>query len=60
MIEALTGGERRGAVLAGLAQGRLRTAGKMAGLSMACGVPEVCLACELRQCSILELSDRAP
>jgi transposase len=35
MIEALTGGERRGAVLAGLAQGRLRTAGKMAGLPVA-------------------------
>ena len=35
MIEALTGGERRGAVLADLAQGRLRTAGKMADLSMA-------------------------
>ena len=35
MIEALTGGERRGAVLADLAQTRLRTAGKMADLSMA-------------------------
>jgi transposase len=35
MIEALIDGERRGAVLAGLAQGRLRTAGKMADLSMA-------------------------
>ena len=35
MIEALTGGERRGAALADLAQGRLRTAGKMADLSMA-------------------------
>ena len=34
MIEALIDGERRGAVLAGLAQ-RLRTAGKMADLSMA-------------------------
>jgi len=32
---ALTDGERRGAVLADLAQGRLRTAGKMADLSMA-------------------------
>ena len=35
MIEALISGERRGAVMAGLAQTRLRTAGKMAGLSMA-------------------------
>ena len=35
MIEALTGGERRGAVLADLAQGRLRTAGKMADLPVA-------------------------
>jgi transposase len=35
MIEALVDGERRGAALAGLAQGRLRTAGKMADLSMA-------------------------
>ena len=35
MIEALIDGERRGTVLAGLAQGRLRTAGKMADLSMA-------------------------
>lgn len=35
MIEALIDGERRGQVLADLAQGRLRTAGKMADLSMA-------------------------
>ena len=35
MIEALIDGERRGAVLADLARGRLRTAGKMADLSMA-------------------------
>ena len=35
MIEALIDGERRGAVLAGLALGRMRTAGKMADLSMA-------------------------
>ncbi|MGO9080535.1 MAG: IS110 family transposase [Streptosporangiaceae bacterium] len=35
MIEALIDGERRGAVLAGLAQGRMRTAGKLADLSMA-------------------------
>jgi transposase len=35
MIEALISGERRGAVMAGLAQTRLRTAGKMADLSMA-------------------------
>ena len=35
MIEALIDGERRGAVLADLAQGRLRTPGKMADLSMA-------------------------
>src|SRR5229473_5403832 len=35
MIEALTGGERRGRVLAGLAIGRMRTAGKLAGLSQA-------------------------
>ena len=35
MIEALIDGERRGEVLAGLARGRLRTAGKMADLSMA-------------------------
>jgi transposase len=35
MIEALTDGERRGAALADLARGRMRTAGKIAGLSMA-------------------------
>jgi transposase len=35
MIEALIDGERRGAVLAGLALGAMRTAGKMADLSMA-------------------------
>src|SRR6516225_4711831 len=35
MIEALIGGERRGEVLAGLALGRMRTAGKLADLSMA-------------------------
>jgi transposase len=35
MIEALISGERRGAVMAGLAQTRMRTAGKMADLSMA-------------------------
>ena len=35
MIEALIGGERRGGVLADLAIGRMRTAGKMADLSMA-------------------------
>jgi transposase len=35
MIEALIDGERRGEVLADLAQGRMRTAGKLAGLSMA-------------------------
>jgi transposase len=35
MIEALIDGERRGAVLADLAQGRLRAAGKKADLSMA-------------------------
>src|SRR5690348_13352130 len=35
MIEALTDGERRGAVLADLAIGRMRTAGKLADLSMA-------------------------
>ncbi|HEX9538005.1 MAG TPA: transposase, partial [Streptosporangiaceae bacterium] len=35
MIEALTGGERRGQVLADLAIGRMRTAGKLAGLSQA-------------------------
>ena len=35
MIDALIDGERRGAVMADLAQGRARTAAKMAGLSMA-------------------------
>jgi transposase len=35
MIEALIDGERRGEVLADLARGRLRTAGKMSDLSMA-------------------------
>ena len=35
MIEALIDGERRGAVLADLAVGRMRTAGKLADLSMA-------------------------
>jgi len=35
MIKALTGGERRGGVLADLAIGRMRTAGKLADLSMA-------------------------
>jgi hypothetical protein len=35
MIEALISGERRGAVMADLAQTRMRAAGKMADLSMA-------------------------
>src|SRR5205814_5764026 len=35
MIEALISGERRGSVMADLAQTRMRTAGKMADLSMA-------------------------
>ncbi len=35
MIEALIDGERRGQVLADLAHGRMRTAGKLADLSMA-------------------------
>src|SRR5512142_3286693 len=35
MIESLTGGERRGAVLAELARGQLRAAGRRADLSMA-------------------------
>jgi len=35
MIEALIDGERRGAVLADLARGRMRTAGKLADLSQA-------------------------
>ena len=35
MIDALIDGERRGAVLADLARGRMRTAGKLADLSMA-------------------------
>jgi len=35
MIDALIDGERRGAVMADLAQGRARTAGKLADLSMA-------------------------
>ena len=35
MIEALIDGERRGGVLADLAKGRMRAAGKLAGLSMA-------------------------
>src|SRR5271157_4240073 len=35
MIEALIDGERRGGVLADLAIGRMRTAGKLTGLSMA-------------------------
>jgi transposase len=35
MIESLIDGERRGAVLADLAKGRMRAAGKLAGLSMA-------------------------
>ena len=35
MIEALIDGERRGGVLADLAMGRMRTAGKLADLSMA-------------------------
>src|SRR5437667_4788131 len=35
MIEALIDGERRGGVLADLALGRMRTAGKLADLSMA-------------------------
>ena len=35
MIEALIDGERRGSVLADLAIGRMRTAGKLADLSMA-------------------------
>jgi hypothetical protein len=35
MIDALIDGERRGQVLADLAIGRMRTAGKLADLSMA-------------------------
>ena len=35
MIESLIDGERRGTVLADLAKGRMRAAGKLAGLSMA-------------------------
>ena len=35
MIDALIDGERRGPVMADLAQGRARAAGKMADLSMA-------------------------
>jgi transposase len=35
MVEALTGGERRGQILADLAIGRMRTARKLAGLSQA-------------------------
>jgi len=35
MTESLIDGERRGTVLADLARGRMRTAGKLAGLSMA-------------------------
>ena len=35
MTGALIDGERRGAVLADLAPGRMRTAGKLADLSMA-------------------------
>ena len=35
MIEALIDGERRGGVLADLAKGRMRAAGKLADLSMA-------------------------
>src|SRR5260370_25677798 len=35
VIEALIGGERRGPALADLAKGGMRTAGKLAGLSMA-------------------------
>ena len=35
MIEALIDGERRGQVLADLAIGRMRTAGKLTDLSMA-------------------------
>src|SRR5216117_2740259 len=35
MIEALTGGERRGCVLADLARGRMRAAGKLADLPVA-------------------------
>ena len=35
MIDALIDGERRGGVLAGLAKGRMRDAGKLADLSMA-------------------------
>src|SRR4029077_14814198 len=35
MIGSLIDGERRGAVLADLARGRMRTAGKLADLSMA-------------------------
>jgi transposase len=39
MIGALIDGERRGGVLAGLAQGRLRSAGKVAGLTGGAGRP---------------------
>ena len=39
MIEALISGERRGAVMADLAQTRMRTAGKMADLTGGHGRP---------------------
>ena len=50
MIEALTGGERRGGVLADLAIGRMRAARKLGGLSMALagrftGTTRCCAAC---------------
>ena len=44
MIEALIDGERRGRVLADLAKGRVRSAGKLAGLSMALSGDGLCTA----------------
>ncbi|HEX2821879.1 MAG TPA: IS110 family transposase, partial [Streptosporangiaceae bacterium] len=60
MIEALIDGERRGAVLADLAIGRMRTAGKLADLSMALAgrfTDHHALLCRLHQDRIAVFDD---
>src|SRR5882724_8488137 len=62
MIEALIDGERRGGVLADLAKGRMRAAGKLAGLSMALTgrfTGHHALLCRLHQDRITVLDDAA-
>jgi transposase len=62
MIESLIDGERRGGVLADLAIGRMRTAGKLADLSMALAgrfTEHHALLCRLHPDRIAVLDDAA-